>query len=167
MSGTSLLRRVGIAVWFVVYHVLMFVALPMLFIAWNAELGWGVWTMPLTRGLGIAMVLAGAAVIAYCTGLFAWVGRGTPVPIAPPEVLVTGGLFRYSRNPIYVADALIWLGVFFWQGHLSLLLLVAMGTATIYLVVVWSEEPAMRKRFGQDFDDYCARVPRWVGTRRS
>lgn len=157
-----LLRRVGLSVWFLAFYWLLFFFLPSVSIEWNAELGWPVLRSGPTRILGALMVVCGVGVLAHCTGLFAFVGRGTPVPVAPPEKLVIGGLYRYSRNPIYVANVAVWLGMFLWAGHLALLLLTVTGIIVTELVIVLSEEPGLRRRFGRDYEDYCARVPRWL-----
>ena len=157
-----LLRRAGLSVWFVIFYWLLFFFLPSLFIEWNAELDWPVWRSAPTGALGALMVVVGGGVIMHCTGLFAFIGRGTPVPVAPPENLVIRGLYRYSRNPIYVANAVVWLGIFLWKGHLALLLLTVMGITVTELVILLSEEPELRRRFGSDYESYCARVPRWL-----
>ena len=70
--------------------------------AWNAERGWPVWRWAPTRALGAAMIVGGFGAMLYCTGLFARIGRGTPIPAAPPENLVARGLYRDSRDPIRV-----------------------------------------------------------------
>ncbi len=164
-SLRPLLRRGGLSVWFVIFYWLLFFLLPSLFIEWNAELGWPVWRSGPSGALGAVMVVSGVGVILHCTGLFAFIGRGTPVPVAPPENLVIRGLYRYSRNPIYVANVVVWLGIFLWEGHVALLLLTVMAITVTELVIVLSEEPGLRKRFGSDYEGYCARVPRWLPLR--
>jgi protein-S-isoprenylcysteine O-methyltransferase Ste14 len=164
-SLPPLLRRVALSVWFVTFYWLLFFFLPSRFIEWNVEFGWPVWRSGPTRALGALMLVGGVGVIAHCTGLFAFIGRGTPVPVAPPEKLVIRGLYRYSRNPIYVANVVVWLGIFLWNGHVTLLLLTVMAITVTELVIVLSEEPGLRRRFGSDYEDYCAQVPRWLRPR--
>ena len=72
-----------------------------------------------------------------------------------------------SRNPVYVANVVVWLGVFLWYGHLALLLLTAIAIAVTELVIVVSEKPGLRRRFGSDYESCCARVPRWLPLRRA
>lgn len=164
-SLPQLLRRVILAVWFATFYWLLFLYLPSLFIEWNAELGWPVWHSGPTRAVGALLMLAGGGVILHCTGLFAFVGRGTPVPVAPPDKLVIRGLYRYSRNPIYVANVVVWLGIFLWEGHAALLVLTTLAIAITELVIVVSEEPGLRRRFGSEYENYCTRVPRWLPLR--
>src|SRR5918912_2040770 len=55
------------------------------------------------RVAGAALIAAGAAVLVHAFVQFAREGVGTPAPVAPPERLVVGGLYRYVRNPMYVS----------------------------------------------------------------
>ncbi len=159
------LRRVVLAIWGAAFIWLVFFYFPSQFIEMNTDRGWPVWQSAPTQVLGGLMIAGGVGVMLYCTGLFARVGRGTPIPAAPPENLVIRGLYRYSRNPIYVANVVVWLGIFLWEGHVALLLLTVMAIAVTELVIVLSEEPGLRKRFGGDYECYCARVPRWLPLR--
>jgi len=104
----------------------------------------------------------GVAVFLHCSGLFARVGRGTPVPAEPPKRLVTNGLFRYSRNPIYVAYAAVLLGEFLWFGHVALLAYLGLYILAAQAIIVWWEEPVLRRRFGDDYLRYTGEVRRWL-----
>jgi protein-S-isoprenylcysteine O-methyltransferase Ste14 len=55
------------------------------------------------RWIGIALILAGAAILVEAFARFAWHGLGTSAPVFPTKRLVTTGLYRYVRNPMYVA----------------------------------------------------------------
>ena len=156
------LRRVVLGLWGVTFVWLVFFYFPSLFIDVNADLGWPVWRTGASQVLGALMIVGGFAVMLYCTGLFARLGRGTPIPAAPPEKLVIRGLYAYSRNPIYVADVSVWLGIFLFQGHAALLLYAAIATAAVQLVIVLWEEPDLERRFGSRYDDYRRAVPRWL-----
>ena len=156
------LRSVVLALWGAAFAWLVFFYLPSQFIEMNANLGWPVWRTGPTRILGIAMIVAGAVVILYCTGLFARIGRGTPIPAAPPENLVVQGLYRYSRNPIYVADVAVWFGIFLFEGHAALLLYASLATISVELLILLWEEPGLERRFGSEYDAYRERVPRWL-----
>ena len=145
----------------VVFVATCFFLLPRACIALNDALGWPrLPRAPLLLGWGL--VLAGVAIHVMAAGRFRRAG-GTPVPTDPPSALVCDGLFGYSRNPIYIADLLILLGIFGIWGHLALLLYaLAVGTA-LHIWVVAREEPVLRARFGVAWEDYCAEVPRWLG----
>ena len=156
------LRRVVLLLWGATFLGLVFFYGPSQFMELNADLGWPVWRSGPTRALGGLMIVAGVGVMLYCTGLFARVGRGTPVPAAPPENLVIRGLYGYSRNPIYVADVTVWFGIFLFAGHAALLLYAVLATTVVELVILLWEEPVLKRRFGSQYDAYREKVPRWL-----
>lgn len=155
-------RRGVLLLWAAAFVWLVFFYLPSVFIELNDDLGWPVWRSIPGQALGLALIASGVAAMLYCTGLFARVGRGTPVPASPPEQLVVQGLYRYSRNPIYVADVAVWLGIFLWEGHAALLLYAALASLAVEGVVRLWEEPGLRRRFGRQYEAYCRAVPRWL-----
>lgn len=89
-------------------------------------------------------------------------GRGAYVEFDPPSRFVASGLFRWCRNPIAACVVLMILGegLALSSGGILLLFVVGIGLAHYQVVVV--EEPLLRKRFGQDYEEYLARVPRWI-----
>lgn len=78
--------------------------------------------------------------------------------------LVTSGPFAFVRNPLYVGNILIYLGI----GVMSLALWPWLQVAALvwflfqYTLIVKEEEGFLREKFGQEYDDYCARVPRFL-----
>src|SRR5689334_19638636 len=98
-----MLRRLVAIVLGTAFGVSHFVALPVLAVDLNARWGWPRWSSPVSRAAGGLLVVVAAAIFVRCAVAFRTVGRGTPQPLMPPERLVTTGLYRYSRNPIYVA----------------------------------------------------------------
>src|SRR4030095_16533026 len=114
------------------------------------------------RILGGLMIAAGLPVLLDSFARFAIQGFGTPAPIAPPQRLVVTGLFRYVRNPMYVAVLSLILGQALLFGSVSLLeygLAVWLG---FFAFVLLYEEPTLRGKFGKEYEDYCSRVPRWI-----
>ncbi len=106
--------------------------------------------------------------IVGCLGMFGSVGqfvrvKGTPVPLRPPPNLVTHGLYRFVRNPMFGGLFLFITGLGFWLRSILLgcalapLLCVVYGT---YLTAV--EEPELEKRFGREYVEYRKRTPRFV-----
>jgi protein-S-isoprenylcysteine O-methyltransferase Ste14 len=90
---------------------------------------------------------------------------GTTInPMTPQDssVLVTGGLFAWSRNPIYVADAIILLAAALLVGNYLAFLLVPLFVAYIDRFQIRPEERALRARFGEEYERYSARVRRWL-----
>jgi len=88
------------------------------------------------------------------------------VPTQPPTRLVVDGLYLYSRNPIFVADVAILLGLFLHRGELLLLLYAGLVTVVAHALVVLREEPELRRRFGEEYARYEHAVPRWIAPLR-
>lgn len=110
-------------------------------------------------GLAIA---AGAGVILYSTVVFKKFGRGTPSPVAPPRRLVARGLYRRSRNPMYVAYITVALGEALFFGRTVLLIYTAAIFLAFHLIIVLHEEPELWQRFGEDYETYRNMVRRWL-----
>jgi protein-S-isoprenylcysteine O-methyltransferase Ste14 len=108
------------------------------------------------------MMAAGIPVLLDSFARFAMQGRGTPAPVAPPLHLVVTGLYRYVRNPMYVAGLMLVLGEGLLFGSVRLLEYGVVAWLASFAFVVFYEEPALRQRFGNEYGDYCAQVGRWV-----
>ena len=114
------------------------------------------------RYLGGVMVAAGLPVLLYSFARFALEGLGTPAPIAPPRHLVIGGPYRYVRNPIYVAILAIVFGQALLLGNFNLVIYGTVFWLACHLFVILYEEPTLRRRFGAEYEDFSAAVPRWL-----
>lgn len=117
---------------------------------------------------GAGLLLVGAALLLWCVRDFCVSGRGTLAPWDPPRRLVVVGLYRWVRNPMYLAVLVVvagWAALF---GSVALLLYLLVLCAGFHLRVVFYEEPWLRRQFGADWDAYAAGVPRWLprGRRR-
>ncbi|MBL0171090.1 MAG: isoprenylcysteine carboxylmethyltransferase family protein [Gemmatimonadaceae bacterium] len=111
---------------------------------------------------GAVVVVIGCVVLAWCVRDFYVTGRGTLAPWSPPEQLVVVGLYRYSRNPMYVGVLLIVSG---WAlGFRSTALSVyALTLAALFqLRVVYGEEPWLARTHGEAWNHYARSVPRWI-----
>jgi protein-S-isoprenylcysteine O-methyltransferase Ste14 len=118
------------------------------------------------RVVGVLLIAAGAAVLIEAFLRFALQGLGTPAPVAPTEHLVVGGLYRYVRNPMYLAVAATIVGQALVLGQPVLLAYAALFLATVWAFVHWYEEPTLSHQFGSEYDDYRQRVPGWWPRRR-
>src|SRR5215470_6538170 len=116
----------------------------------------------LTRILGGILIVVGAPGIVDSFARFALEGLGTPAPIAPPQKLVVTGLYRYVRNPIYIAVVAVIFGQALLFGDLRLLWYGALLWLFFHTWVVAIEEPGLRESFGAEYESYCANVPRWL-----
>ena len=114
------------------------------------------------QDLGLVSVLAGAALLGVCVLEFARSGGGTLSPIDPPRHLVVRGLYRYVRNPMYLAVSTIVLGEALLARSVALGMYWAIWFAAVNAVVIGYEEPNLRQRFGGSYDDYARRVSRWI-----
>jgi protein-S-isoprenylcysteine O-methyltransferase Ste14 len=141
---------------------ILFVLLPIGAVELTEAWDWPRWRIVGGRLLGSCLVVAGIVVYAYCSGLFLRVGKGTPVPLEPPAHLVIEGLYRFSRNPMYVAQVAYLLGLFLYCGDLSLALYTVLFAGAIHTSIVRTEEPELRQRFGEEYVRYTQRVPRWI-----
>lgn len=127
--------------------------------------------LPLPAGLGTwlgaALFLIGVAAWIACLDTFSRRGRGTPLPLDAPRELVTAGLFGVVRNPIMAGELLvIWSEALYFASWGLALYALAITVLAHYLVVS-VEEPELRERFGEAYDRYCERVPRWLPRRRA
>lgn len=115
------------------------------------------------RYAGAAAMLFGLCF--YAMGMRAQVRAGeTPSPHVTPRMLITHGVYNASRNPMYVAGAFYFAGL---AGLLQSWPLVAYAFAVIFIYypfLVRTEERALRATFGAEYEDYCRRTPRWIGS---
>jgi protein-S-isoprenylcysteine O-methyltransferase Ste14 len=124
--------------------------------------GWHVrhWWLPV-RIAGAVLILVGVPILVNAFVRFVVEGLGTPAPVAPPKQLVVGGLYRYVRNPMYLAVAATIIGEALLLGRPVLFV-----WAAVFAVAVWSfvrlyEEPTLSRLFGAEYDDYRRTVPGW------
>lgn len=121
---------------------------------------------PSATGLGFLPLGLGLVIFAWCVADFFRRGRGTLAPWDPPTRLVTGGLYRYSRNPMYLGVLAIVTGWALLTGSGPLGWYAAGLALAFHLRVVWYEEPTLARSFGSDWAEYAATVPRWIGPAR-
>ena len=113
--------------------------------------------------LGSAVVVVGSLLLLWCVREFLVVGEGTLAPWWPPKRLVMSGPFRWSRNPIYVAMALIALGWAMAYRSQALMIYAGVLIAAFHIRILVGEEPTMARHFGDVWKTYVERVPRWLG----
>jgi protein-S-isoprenylcysteine O-methyltransferase Ste14 len=111
--------------------------------------------------VGAVFVALGAGVLLYAFGSFAIQGRGTPAPIAPTARLVVAGLYRYVRNPMYVAVAATIVGQALVLGRPLLLAYAAVFWLVVAAFVHGYEEPTLSARYGEEYAAYRRAVPAW------
>lgn len=111
---------------------------------------------------GFVLLIPGLALFLYTVALFRIFGNGTLAPWTPTRRLVITGPYRYCRNPMITGVFFILLGESLILHSSSVLLWATLFffINTVYFIV--KEEPDLLKRFGADYLDYKANVPRWI-----
>ena len=110
---------------------------------------------------GALVTLGGAALALACVFTFTFVGRGTPAPFDPPRRLVDRGPYGWIRNPMYLGATVALLGAAMFYSSWGLALF-ALGFFLVTAAFVrLYEEPVLRRKFGAEYEAYCARVGRW------
>jgi protein-S-isoprenylcysteine O-methyltransferase Ste14 len=133
------------------------VVVPLLILWWTGEasLWWG-------SAVGVVLVVLGLVLVVWTIRLFSTVGHGTLAPWDPTSRLVVRGPYLHVRNPMISGVAFVLAGEAVGLRSKALFLWFAAFVAVnaVYLPLV--EEPGLRRRFGEDYEVYCANVPRWL-----
>ena len=129
--------------------------------------GWGLdaplHILPMLAGL--ALIGAGLYLVLATIRMFVTIGKGTLAPWDPPQKLVVTGIYRYVRNPMISGVIALVAGQALLLGSVPLLLYALLIFAINAVYIPLSEEPGLRRRFGQSYDDYASEVPRWLPRR--
>ena len=150
---------VGSAVFFVLAPGVVAGVVPWWLTGWRAR-ALPAWWLPL-RVAGVVLVVAGAGVLVHAFARFVAEGLGTPAPVAPTRELVVGGLYRYVRNPMYLAVLAAIVGQALVLGQLVLLPYAAVVAAAFVAFVHGYEEPTLARQFGARYLADRQAVPGW------
>lgn len=142
---------------FIFLYLLLFVPSPPLF----SEFYFGTKYYLIPVILGLLITIAGQAMRGATIGL-AYIIRGGKEGKVHADDLVTEGMFRHARNPLYVGNILMLLGVGILSNSLIYVLIVMPLFLVIYHAIVLAEENFLRNKFGASFDAYTSRVNRWI-----
>jgi protein-S-isoprenylcysteine O-methyltransferase Ste14 len=122
--------------------------------------------LPIPEGprvpVAVVLFVVGTAIWLGCLDTFSRHGRGTPLPMDAPRHLVTEGFFAFVRNPIMVGELLVIWAEALYVASAGVVLYAAVISVAAHLSVVYVEEPELRRRFGERYEDYCRNVPRWL-----
>src|SRR5262245_28393964 len=125
-------------------------------IVWATGTNFGWWT-----AVGALILAAGLALFAWTVRLFVQIGRGTLAPWDATRRLVVEGPYRYVRNPMITAVLTILIGEALTLGNPWIAVEAAVVFAINAIYFPLSEEPGLRRRFGEEYERYAANVPRW------
>jgi protein-S-isoprenylcysteine O-methyltransferase Ste14 len=111
---------------------------------------------------GALVCAIGLVIMLSCIISFAVRGLGTLSPADPTKRLVITGLYRFSRNPMYIGVMMILIGeaIFFQSVNLWIYLLVVFIGFNIFILL--HEEPRLRRDFGEEYNRYCQKIRRWI-----
>jgi protein-S-isoprenylcysteine O-methyltransferase Ste14 len=112
--------------------------------------------------IAVVPLAAGTFMLLWCVRDFYVAGRGTLAPWAPPRDLVVAGLYRLSRNPMYVSVSLVLFGWALAYQSPTLFIYALAVLIMFHLRVVFGEEPWLARTHGDAWLRYRARVPRWL-----
>jgi protein-S-isoprenylcysteine O-methyltransferase Ste14 len=142
---------------FIILYLLLFVPSPPIFS--GEQFGPNYYLYPVI--LGLLVTFSGEIIRGITIGL-AYIIRGGRDKKVYAETLVTEGIFRHCRNPLYVGNILMLLGVGILANSLVYVGIVMPLFLFIYQAIVLAEENFLRNKFGTQFDAYCTRVNRWL-----
>jgi protein-S-isoprenylcysteine O-methyltransferase Ste14 len=129
---------------------------PWAITGWSGEPSWLGW-----RVIGAVVTALAAVVLVQAFARFVIEGLGTPAPVAPTRHLVVGGLYRWVRNPMYIAVVSAVLGQAGLFGSSALLVYAGVLMVVFFTFVRLYEEPTLRAQFGDEYEAYRQAVPGW------
>ena len=128
-------------------------------ILWRSDAELAPWPL---AAIGVVLIALGLLLVTWTVSLLVRIGKGTLAPWDPTSRLVVAGPYRHVRNPMISGVLAILVG----EAALfaSMPLLVWFGAALLVNAIYFPlfEEPGLRKRFGAEYEAYCANVPRWL-----
>ena len=114
------------------------------------------------RYAAVPLWLIGTFVILWCSVDMVLRGLGTPAHFDPPKRLLINGPYRYVRNPIYLGALFVQLGYLIWFGSGITISYFLFFVLAYHILIVFVEEPVLKKTFGAAYDEYSEHVPRWI-----
>lgn len=142
---------------FIVLYLLILLPSPPIFT--QGQFGSNYYLYPILTGM--LVTFSGEIIRGITIGL-AYIIRGGKDKKVYAEKLVTEGIFRHCRNPLYVGNILMLLGVGILANSAIYVGIVIPFFLFIYQAIVLAEENFLRNKFGADFDEYCSQVNRWM-----
>lgn len=105
-------------------------------------------------------LLAIGVTLMLWTSIIFYFSKGTPVPVDPPEKLITSGPYKFTRNPMHTGLFLVMIASgFFYASILSLVIFTPVYIILDTLMIKFIEEPGLEKRLGEDYIEYKKRTP--------
>src|SRR4029079_324548 len=149
---------IGSAIFLVIAPGTLAVYVPWHFTQWRFEPA----LFPIGRVIGGILIAAGVPILLDSFARFALQGLGTPAPVMPPKHLVVTGVYRYVRNPMYVAVTALIIGQGLLFGSAAVLEYGALVWAAPFYCGLGYEEPVLGEQFPEEYKRYRANVGRWI-----
>ena len=124
--------------------------------------GYNNYNLGVFRYIGLFSIILGLVVFIWCVLSFAFLGKGSPAPFAPPKKLVVRGLYRYVRNPMYIGWLLILAGEVLLSQSIELFEYFLITFGLLYFFILFYEEPRLANKFGESYERYRKSVRRWI-----
>ena len=130
-------------------------------------LDWGVGSLPNPLSgagrfiAGGALVVVGVVLLALAEGLFQRTGQD-PRPWKYSPELIVEGVYRWTRNPMYLGMGVVQAGIGFGLANLWIVALVPLAWVAVYLIAIRHEEEYLETRFGSRYVEYKQQVRRWL-----
>jgi protein-S-isoprenylcysteine O-methyltransferase Ste14 len=115
--------------------------------------------------VGLSLMIAGGALSYFCMIIFITRGHGTAFPEEPPQILVVSGAYRFVRNPMYLGNLALALGIGLALRSTTYTIYAIILAFATHLYISRVEEPALLRRYGDAYKNYCATTNRWVPRR--
>jgi protein-S-isoprenylcysteine O-methyltransferase Ste14 len=111
--------------------------------------------------VGLVFIALGVFAYIWCSGSFVFKAKGTPIPLTPTKKLVVTGLYKFVRNPLYIAGTLVLAGeaLLFRSVGIFIYTLIMFGVFHVHVLI---EETHLENTFGKNYEQYRRSVPRWI-----
>jgi len=130
------------------------------------------WNKPTLKWIGLVVIILGITIYLVCAISFLLRGLGTPMiwfakPLKflvgeEPKKLVASGIYKFSRNPMYVGVLMTVLGEALFYQRMVLIHYFIFLFILFHLVVIMIEEPHLKKKFGKEYEEYRKKTRRWL-----
>lgn len=132
---------------------------------WALARAWPAMAWPQTTPLIVCVGVVVIGLLVALSGVYQFAKARTTVnPLDPDQVsaMVTGGIYRYTRNPMYLGMLVVLIGWALFLSHHLVWIALPAFILFIHRFQIQPEERVLRARFGRAFEDYCRAVRRWI-----
>lgn len=136
--------------------------IPNYLVELNNSMGLPIFTHKWLQMFGVILIAGSLLIIANMSYLFMKYGKGTPSITETTKKLVRRGIFKHTRNPMYISNSLIIIGIFCMFGSTILLGYAFLFFIAMHMFLIFVEEPHLKKKFGKKYEKFLDEVPRWI-----